>query len=388
MCGSVEVSQLAEGKSVVIARSNPVAPDPRVEKAARVLGAAGYSVHIVAWDRMGDRAPMEEIDNFTLHRLQIVSEFGLGIRNLPALIRWELGLLNWLRKNRTLYHVVHACDFDTILPALVAKALWRKRVVYDVFDFYVEMLRATPRVIKILIRALDLWAMGKADAVILADDSRKAQISGARPRKIEVIVNTPEDGRIDTAGFSETKPQWSQLHLVFVGLLQLERGMLEILEILSKRPDWSMDLAGFGGDQAVILSRASSMQNVKFHGRVPYKRALALSSLADVIVATYDPSIPNHRYSSPNKLFEAMMLGKPVVVAEHTNMDRIVRAYNCGLVIPYGDVEALEETLARLARDEELRSNLGTAGRRAYDEVFSWNRMADRLISIYADLTG
>ena len=83
-----------------------------------------------------------------------------------------------------------------------------------------------------------------------------------------------------------------------------------------------------------------------------------------------------------------MMLGKPVVVAEHTNMDRIVRAYNCGLVIPYGDVEALEETLARLARDEELRSNLGTAGRRAYDEVFSWNRMADRLISIYADLSG
>jgi glycosyltransferase involved in cell wall biosynthesis len=268
------------------------------------------------------------------------------------------------------------------------KALWRKRVVYDVFDFYAEMLRATPGIVKKLIRAVDLWAMGKADAVILADDSRRAQISGARPRKVEVIVNTPEDGRADTAGFAEAKPQWSQLHLVFVGLLQLERGLLEMLEVLSRHPEWSVGLAGFGGDKAAILDRAKGMRNVEFFGRVQYERALALSNAADVIVATYDPRIPNHRYSSPNKLFEAMMLGKPVVVAEHTNMDRLVRDYNCGLVVPYGDVEALEHALKRLSADGGLRKRLGAAGRKAYDEVFSWDIMAERLISTYTVIAG
>ena len=377
---------MVDRRSVVISRSNPVDPDPRVEKSARALAAAGYSVHIVAWDRIEDRPSVEQRDYATLHRLRIVSEYGRGIQNLPALVRWEFALLNWLWRNRHLYHVVHACDFDTILPALIAKALWRKQVVYDVFDFYADMLRATPRIVTRIIRAVDLWAMGKVDAVILADESRKAQIAGARPRKLEVIVNSPEPANIGRLKAKDSKPEWSQLHLVFVGLLQLERGILEVLEVLSRRSTWSLGLAGFGGDEAVILERAAGMSNVKIHGRVSYDQALELSSSADVIFATYDPAIPNHRYSSPNKLFEAMMLGKPVVVAEDTNMDRIIREYSCGLIVPYGDVEALEAALAQLAADPELRARLGGAGRKAYDEVFSWDHMAERLVSIYSSL--
>jgi glycosyltransferase involved in cell wall biosynthesis len=224
----------------------------------------------------------------------------------------------------------------------------------------------------------------RADAVILADDSRRQQIAGAAPRRLEVIYNTPQDVIGQT--LPAERPAGSALHLAYIGLMQVERGLLEILEVLKQHPDWTLDLAGFGGDQERILASAEGLANVTWHGRVPYERALQLSAAADALFATYDPAIPNHRYSSPNKLFEAMMLGKPILVCAHTNMDRIVSAVDCGLTLPYGDTAALEAALKLLAADVPLRRRLGENARRAYEETYSWERMRARLHALYASL--
>lgn len=377
---------MIKGLRVAIARSNPVAPDPRVEKTARALASAGAVVSVIAWDRAGDLPRFEDRSFAVLNRLQILAGFGRGIRNLPALLRWEIGLLAWLWQNRATYDIIHACDFDTVLPALTAGLLWKKRVVYDVFDYYAEMLRATPRVVKAFIRSMDRWAMGRVDAVILADESRRRQIIGANPRRLVVVFNTPEDDLAHPHEGSLTRPAETKLHLAFVGLLQVERGILELLQVLARHPEWSLDLAGFGGDEQPILEQARGMSNVRFHGRVSYDLALKLSRLADALIATYDPSIPNHRYASPNKLFEAMMLAKPIIVAEGTNIDRIVREEGCGIIVPYADLSALEAALERLAADETLRSNLGKAGRKAYETKYGWALMRNRLLDMYATL--
>jgi glycosyltransferase involved in cell wall biosynthesis len=130
--------------------------------------------------------------------------------------------------------------------------------------------------------------------------------------------------------------------------------------------NWNLDLAGFGGDQDQILAAATRLPNVQWHGRIPYDQALELSRTADVLFATYDPSIPNHRYSSPNKVFEAMMLGKPIIVARNTNMDRMIEQADCGMVVEYGDVAGLEAALVRLCKDEGLHKRLARNARLAY----------------------
>jgi glycosyltransferase involved in cell wall biosynthesis len=231
---------------------------------------------------------------------------------------------------------------------------------------------------------LDLSIVRRADAVILADDSRREQIAEATPRHLGVIYNTPSDvfGQIHPA----ERPAGSVLHMAYIGLLQAERGLLQMLEVLKRHPEWTLDLAGFGGDQERILASAAGLMNVKWHGRIPYERALQLSAAADALFATYDPAIPNHRYASPNKLFEAMMLGKPVLVCSHTNMDRIVAGVDCGLILPYDDIPALEAALARLASDAALRRRLGENARRAYEESYSWARMQARLSALYTSL--
>jgi glycosyltransferase involved in cell wall biosynthesis len=128
------------------------------------------------------------------------------------------------------------------------------------------------------------------------------------------------------------------------------------------------------------------MTNIAWHGRVPYQIAMQLSGEADVVIATYDPVIPNHRFSSPNKVFEAMLLGKPIIVAHDTNMDRIITQAECGIIIPYGDEAALESALQRLQDEPGLRLRLGENARRAYDTTYSWQIMQHRLIDLYEQL--
>jgi glycosyltransferase involved in cell wall biosynthesis len=371
-------------KRAVILRSNPIVPDPRVDKEARALAQAGYIVNVVGWDRAAALPRYQHGDLYDVYRLPIRSEYARGLRNLPQLLKWQTGLWRWLLRRRSKYDIIHACDFDTVLPALFCKFFLGKRVIYDIFDFYADHLRATPGAIKRLIRWADLMAINLVDAVIIVDRSRREQIAGSRPRRVEVIYNSPQDHR--PAVLSAASPKASKLHLAYVGLLQRERGLLEMLEVLRKHPEWTMDLAGFGGDAEQILSIAKNMPNVTWHGRVLYDKTLELSAAADVLFATYDPHIPNHRYGSPNKIFEAMMLGKPVVVAENSNMDRIITEADCGLIVSYGDVLALEAALSRLAQDEPLRLRLGQNARRAYENTFRWEKMAARLVGLYASL--
>lgn len=370
---------------VLILRSNPIAPDPRVEKIARALKRNGYQVSALGWDRSARLPLAEHAEGFELYRLPIQAEYGSGMANLPNLLRWQWGLLRWLAKHHAEFDRIHACDFDTILPALWCKRRWGKIVVYDIFDFYADHLRRTPGWIKSLIRTADLKAIDRADALILVDDARVAQVAGAHPKQLAVVYNSPED--IDPARLPAFTPSPAgELRLAYVGLLQVERGLFEMLDILSRHPGWRMDVAGFGGDETQIAERAGRMPNVTFHGRVAYDKALELSQSADLLFATYDPSIPNHRFSSPNKIFEAMMLGKPIVVARNTNMDRIIATAEAGLIVPYGDVPALEAVLQKLADDPALRLRLGVNARQAYDQIYSWQMMENRLKTLYDGL--
>ncbi len=378
-------------RRVVICRSNPIAPDPRVEKIAHALSSFGYSVTLLGWDRTGqlpECSTQETQDgSLTIYRLSIQAPFGHGLANLPNLLRWQWGLSRWLNTRYQDYDLIHACDFDTVLPALYCK-WWRgKKVIYDIFDFYADHLRATPSILKRIIRWLDIHAIDWSDALILVDDSRWEQIDGAHPKISSVIYNSPSETRSTVDG-GLLSPDSAQLRLAYVGLLQIERGLLEMLKVLGDHPEWSLDLAGFGGDEVQIRAASESLPNVRWYGRIPYDRALELSQAADVLFATYDPTIPNHRYSSPNKVFEAMMLGKPIIVAANTNMDRIIEQADCGIVVEYGDLHGLEGALLRLQSDPGLRLRLGENAARAYRTTYSWTEMKKRLKKLYGEVTG
>jgi glycosyltransferase involved in cell wall biosynthesis len=171
-----------------------------------------------------------------------------------------------------------------------------------------------------------------------------------------------------------------------VGSLQVERGLVEILEMMPDHPSWKLELAGYGGDETIIREKAAGKPNVTWRGRVDYEEALQISKKADVLFALYDPRIPNHRLASPNKVFEAMMLGKPIIVAHGTHMDEIVLKHDCGLVVDFQDSTGIEAAFQNLEENPRQMLTLGANGRKAYLANYRWEEMEKRLFALYDQL--
>lgn len=374
-------------RRVLFLRSNPIDPDPRVEKEALALARAGYSVKALGWDRTASLPLIESKDFGEIVRLSLPAKFGTGLANLPHLLRFQLALAFYLFRERANYDVIHACDFDTLIPSLLAKTFLRKKVIYDIFDFYADMLLKVPSWMRKVVRWLDVHLMGFADAVILADETRLKQISGARPRRVSFIYNSPNLD-MNSENNSKVPPLPPPLRIGYVGLLSNVRGIHTMLDVVEKNPTWILELAGFGGDEDEIRTRAEQIPNVYFHGRVSYTEGLRISANSHVLFATYDPSVPNHRFSSANKLFEAMALGRPIIVAKGTGMDALVANHNLGYVVTYGNILELEEALKDVETWtlEKWYSFLNRA-QRIFRENFSWSIQEERLVALYKSVT-
>lgn len=370
---------------IVITRSNPIAPDPRVEKCAHALLKAGYAVQIVGWDRSASHPPREVKDGLTIERFAIPSRFGSGTRNMLPFLRWQIQLGQWLGQHRREIDAIHACDFDTVLPAFLAKKLWGIPVVYDIFDFYADHVRSNAR-LRNLIRIIDHYIIARVDAVILVDEVRRVQLENCPVKRCEIVYNSPPDRLPELQSASLRRPAGAPFQIGYVGLLQKDRGLLELIAVLKRHPEWQLELAGFGGDESLILAAAAGLPNIRWHGKVDYTTALELSFQSDVILATYNPAIRNNQLASANKIFEAMMLAKAVIVAHDTNMDRMAQEAQAGVVVTYGDVAELEQALQSLADQPDLRAALGAGGRKAYEEQYAGVKMEARIVGLYREI--
>ncbi|WP_343231601.1 glycosyltransferase [Thermus brevis] len=172
-----------------------------------------------------------------------------------------------------------------------------------------------------------------------------------------------------------------------MGFLDGRRWLKEMLNLVAKHPGWSFDLAGFGPLAEELREQASRLPNVRFHGRVSYTKALEIEAKAHVLFALYDPSLPNHRYSSPNKLFEAMALGKPILVARGTGMDTLVEEEELGYVVDYVSPSDVEKALEEIASwGPEKRKAFAQRTQSLFKERYSWEEMARRLLKLYGEV--
>ena len=123
----------------------------------------------------------------------------------------------------------------------------------------------------------------------------------------------------------------------------------------------------------------------KFIGPVKPKDMAAYTLASDILVAVYDPSFGNNRDSVPNKLFEAMSVSKPIIVAKGTWTGQTVERLNCGLAVKYGSDEVFQ-AIDKLLADKELYEKLGANGRMAFETEYNWPVMEKRLLKVYSKL--
>jgi glycosyltransferase involved in cell wall biosynthesis len=177
-------------------------------------------------------------------------------------------------------------------------------------------------------------------------------------------------------------PALTPTDLAYVGILAHGRLLREIVSAVRGRPDVTLRIAGFGPIGEEVEAVAAECDNIDFLGAVPVERGLQVMSAATIMFATYDPGVPNHRFSAPNKFAEALALGKPLIVCEGTSIDVQVRTSGFGEVIPY-DADAFMESVDRIKADQALLERCRTEGPAYYAANHSWAANAARLSSVY-----
>jgi len=324
------------------------------------------------------------------YELQLKTDMGKGIRNISPLIAYQYLTLTWLIKNRKKYTELHAFDLDAGIPALLASKILRKKFVYHIADFYVDSRKGIPSIIKNIIKKIEFKLISKAQATIICTEERKEQIRGSKPNKLYVVHNTPvvqyesekllKEGKLNEGKIKETY----KLEICYVGGLFETRFINQLIKIIKNNPEISLSIAGLGPLENVVREAAESCENIKYHGRVSYNRALDLYRECDLMFAMYDPNIPNHKFSAPNKVYEAMMLRKPIIVANGTGIDKIVQREKIGFSIDYEEKDFIE-TLNHIIHNPSQIEYLSDNSKIAY-EKYSWEIMKGRLQEIYKTL--
>jgi glycosyltransferase involved in cell wall biosynthesis len=236
---------------------------------------------------------------------------------------------------------------------------------------------------------IDSLMMDRAEAIVLPDESRLRQIGEHLSEKTIYVYNSPEE-----------KPEERSLDLAtlghddfvifYGGEVAPDRCLHIAIEAVKGIPGVRLNIVGpASAEYARQLSElASEAPNIdlKLSWHQP-DYIMKCVRESDVLFAIYDPIVQNNKYSSPNKLFEAMMCQKPIIVNSGTSMDRIVQGEKCGIVIESLTPSAFREAILRLKEDAQLRETLGKNGRAAYDERYSWSIMEQRLINLHSRLT-
>ncbi len=377
------------GKRICIIRNAESKTNASMIRMMDALLESGYSCSLLTRTRYTDKNGITEKTH--LHKntavpnaeIALKQEDGRGLGNIFQLLRYQWTVFIWLLKNHAQFDCMHAFDLDAGLPVRFAAALRKKKYVYHIADFYVDSRGGIPGPLRSVIKHMEFGVIHHAEATIVCTEERKKQIAGSRPKELIVIHNTPSlspDEIADTAPFADDANDYA-LVCGYVGDLAERRFGKIVLDTFKKRPEYALNLAGMGQLAEAAKAAADAYPNIHYYGKIDYGKALALYRHCDIMYAIYDPSIPNHRYSAPNKVYEAMMLKKPILVAKGTGVDALVEKEGIGLAIDYNGA-ALEQALDALHANPALRADMSRRAGKAF-AAYSWDEMKKRLIHLY-----
>jgi glycosyltransferase involved in cell wall biosynthesis len=358
---------------------------------AKTLVKAGYEVHILEWDRDSHLQPLEWVDKVLAHRFRVKAPYGWKlIYQLPL---WYFYVTIFCLVKR--FDIIQPQNLDNLIPIWLLRRIKNFRIVYDIADFYADAYIPTNAfLLRKLTRYLEVLLVMRVNATIIADEVRIKQI-GFKPKNLCVIYNSPPDvygklrartrGKLLSRLCTAIKTN-SHFTIFYGGAIDDGRGLYHLVEVCQRVSDVTLMIAGFGRLEKHFLNFIKAKKNILFLGRISYQEVLNCTMKCDCVVVLYDPRIPNMVYASPNKLFEAMMCGKPVVVSAGTVMASTVWREKCGLVVNYSDLNELKRAIELLKNNPDLASSLGKNGRKAYLEKYNWLTMEKRLLQLYSSI--
>jgi glycosyltransferase involved in cell wall biosynthesis len=368
----------------VITRCNPVVYDIRVFKVAGSLKKR-YSILALGWNR--EKVPSEIANNYIvdLKLCGLNAPYGKSLIHSPKMVAYYFYFWIWLFiqlvKSRPM--VVHACDLDTVIPSYFYKIIFRKKLIFDVFDRYaIAFVPRKYRIFYSTVNFLEEFFSKNSDVLITISDKVLSTFR-RKPKHSLLIFNCPEDYAIDKTKSNEEQV----LKIAYTGGIRSKtRGLENITTAIKDLSNVELVMAGwYIKTDKPFLEGLLHMPNVKYKGILKPDEALILEASSDVIVALYDPSLHWHNITLPNKFFEAMMCGVPLI----TNVSpEFVNSIGFGVIVQYDNIKEIKDAIMKLRDNRDLRRNLGLNGRNAFLEKYNWMKMEEEIFKVYSSLMG
>ncbi len=382
--------------------------DVRTEKVTLALTHAGHSVSIVARNKAW-RQTTESLPEGTVHRMRPWSLVGQsldGLLSFPAFFspRWvklieqtcrqaeaDLIIIRDLPLCPTAIGVGKRLGIPVMLdmaenyPAMM-RALWETGR-HTALDYVVRNPAVTQRVERRCVQSVDHIL------VVVEESAERVAALGVPRDKISIVSNTPPLARLDSASHDHRSPQ-ARTEVVYMGNLEVVRGLLEsidaVAQLKAKGMRIRLRIIGRGRDEALIRQRCASHglgpEDVEFLGYIDsHAEALRIVSDSDIGLM---PHRKNDSWDTtiPNKLFDYMAAGLPVVSSNAAPCARILRETNAGRIFLSGDAESMAAAIEESAVPE-LGKLLGEAGRNAIRTRYNWEYDTGILLAAVAATT-
>jgi glycosyltransferase involved in cell wall biosynthesis len=302
-------------------------------------------------------------------------------------VLWRLYRLA-VRENADVYHF-H--DPELMIVGLLLK-LRGKKVIWDVHEHYpnaiLDKYYLSKPLRRIVSKSFDWFERAVArfyDYVIYT-----TPFVGARYQEMKV-----RSGRIENypiLSLSKTFERDPQDKIIYLGAMSRIRGLIEVIEAFSRvakqHPSWELCLVGSSRPQSFeqemkdLAARRGVEANVQFVEWVPYEEKERLSSQASMGVITYLP-YANNTSCLPNKLFDYMLVGLPVIASNFPLYREVVEPARCGFLVDPSKPEEVAKAMEYLIDHPDEARQMGENGRRAVLETYNWEKETERLLQIY-----
>lgn len=370
---------------VLMILSNGFTHDPRVSSEAKSLTGAGHEVTVLAWDREGTLPSDEVLDGIRVVRVRDTLPMRLQPYELFRLRPfWRLARRRALELSRgTPFHVVHCHDLDTLPVGVELARRGHVPLVYDAHEFFPyivgELSRASAWEGRFA--ALERKLVPHAALVLVAAPTLEDYFENMTRAPIVTVLNTRP------LGDTEYEPPGNpRMRVVYIGGLQMYRFLEPLAELAVEDDSFEVEIGGGGPAAGPIQELAAkSKGNLRFLGRVPMEDVVPRMRAGDVVYCVLDPSKRVLRLAAPNKLFEALVAGRPILVSRGSWVGEFVTAADCGLAIEVRK-DALRDAIAGLRADPVARERMGRNAFRLAQERYNRSQDEAALLRAYAKL--
>lgn len=377
-------------KTILMLLTNAYDPDPRVRQEALALIGMGCRVRLLAWDRDRKAPAVECVEGVEVERVFLSSTHGRGATQSFFYAGLYLRML-W-HGMRMEFDAVHCHDLDTLPLGFLLGKLKRKPIVYDAHESFPDMLEGNvPRTVQRMLVTLENFLIRRIDLLITVGEKLRRHFAERGSKRSVVVGNWKRLSEFARTGEQNLEVRRrlgipaDALTVVCITQLLKDRKLEELLEALETLPSVYAIVGGKGVLEPKVVAAAAVNPRIRFVGFATGNQIADYTCAADVIYYGFDPGNPNARFSAPNKLFEALAAGRPLITGDFGEIAEIVREADCGIVLSRYSAEEIRAALA-VMQDCGVRKGFAIRARQFGASFLNWAKGEAVLLREYCAL--